>query len=478
VSVSTAFDPLRSAGFARNATGVLSVALLVFAASLFGIFTRPVGSLAAFWPANALLLGVMVRYRSLSTLAGWVAAFVAYVAADLSTGGQLRVTLWLSAANMAGAFTGYLLFRLLPEDDRRLRRPLSVLYLFVICTAAALAAALSGGGIARLLFGRDFLTGLEFWFTTELVNNLVILPMVLAFPGLPKTSARVPGSRREDRSLVRLGHAMPAAALLTSCVAGVLVGGPGAIAFPVPALIWCALSYGMFATAFLTMLLCAWLMLAVSGGLLRLPMAADAMQSVSSLRLGIALIALGPLTVASINAARNDVLAKLMHAVDHDCLTGTLSRGAFLSRACGLLAESARTMRPAALLMMDLDHFKKINDGHGHAAGDKVLVAFAGLVGVLLREGDVLGRLGGEEFAVLLPGVGRTEAVAIADRIRHAAAGASVVVSPDVSLRISVSIGVAVADAAGHSLDQLMAAADGALYLAKSGGRNAVRAAA
>jgi hypothetical protein len=84
---------------------------------------------------------------------------------------------------MAGAITGYLLYQLLPREYPELRRPLSVLSLFLICVAAAVAAALTGGGAARLLFGRDFLTGIEFWFVTELVNSLIILPVILTFRG-------------------------------------------------------------------------------------------------------------------------------------------------------------------------------------------------------------------------------------------------------------------------------------------------------
>lgn len=464
-------------GIRQILVDVAIVAAVVFAASLFGILTRPVGFLASFWPANAVLLGLMVRNPRLSTLEGWSAAFLAYVAADLATGGELHITLWLTAANLAGAMTGYQLFRMLPEDDRRLRRPLSVLLLFGVCASSAVAAAATGGGAARVLFGRDLWTGMEFWFTTELVNSLVILPVILTFPGWPARIA--PPWRRADVSTPALARAAPALALLASCAAGAQVGGPGTIAFPVPALIWCALSYGLFAVSVITGLLCAWLLISISLGFVVLPMSPDVISSTTSLRLGVGLMVLGPLTVASINSARNNLLAKLSYAAAHDALTGAVSRGAFMNRGYELVTEMSRSGRPLALLMLDIDHFKRINDRFGHAGGDRVLVEFAGLVNAAMREGDILGRVGGEEFAILLPNSTLNDAVKIAERIRIAVEAASIEVSPHESIRISVSVGVSVAEGmAGIDLERLMATSDGALYEAKSGGRNQVQAAA
>jgi len=446
---------------------------VVLAASLFGILTRPVGFLAAFWPANAILLGLMARNPHYATIAGWSGAFAGYLAADLATGGQLGVTLWLTAANMAGAMTGFLLFRLLSEENRRLRRPQSVLYLFAVCSIAALVAALIGGGVARALFGRDFLDGVKLWFTTELVNNLVILPFMLTFPGL---AALVPRSvRLADFWPHGAKRLLPALTLLASVGAGIVMGGPGALAFPVPGLIWCALSYSMFATAFITMLLCGWLMIAVSSGLLLIPLLPDALASTSSIRLGVALIALGPLTVASINALRDDLMVRLTRAANYDSLTGVLSRGAFLGR----MSDVIEAGRPAALLLLDVDHFKRVNDRYGHAGGDRVLVELARLVSFQLRRGDIFGRIGGEEFAILLPGADVAEAQSIAERIRKVVRSAKVKMPSSVSARISVSIGIASCEPKSRaSTDDVMAAADVALYAAKSEGRDRVQVAA
>jgi len=450
---------------------------VVIAAALFGILTRPMGFLAAFWPANAILLGMMVRRPSLATPLNWAAAFAGYMAADLITGGDPWVTLWLTAANMAGAATGFMLFNLLSEDDRRLQRQLSVLYLLAISAAAAGVAALAGGGAARLLFDRDFATGLEFWFVTELVNSLVILPAILTFPALPALKAEFSPKRwMSGRWWWRVA---PLATLVVSAAAAVLVGGPGAIAFTVPALIWCALTYSMFLTALVTALLCAGLLISSATGLLPLPMSSDVFTSTSSIRLGVALIALAPLSVSAINQAREELLARLSHAVTYDALTGALSRRAFMDKGYEIVARLSGQGASVALLMLDIDHFKRINDTYGHAGGDRALVEFARQVKSQLRPGDLFGRLGGEEFAVVLPRAGLGEAMAVAERIRSQVGAAEVEVAPDVMVRTSVSIGVSVIDGvSGACLDRLLASSDTALYGAKKGGRNTVRAAA
>ena len=116
--------------------------------------------------------------------------------------------------------------------------------------------------------------------------------------------------------------------------------------------------------------------------------------------------------------------------------------------------------------MIDLDHFKRINDSAGHAAGDAVLVQVAGLLQRQLRAEDVVGRAGGEEFWLVLPDTPRTNAIALAERLRQQVA--------DASLGVTCSVGVALANAADADASQVIARADAALYRAKEGGRNRV----
>lgn len=161
---------------------------------------------------------------------------------------------------------------------------------------------------------------------------------------------------------------------------------------------------------------------------------------------------------------------RLRAVADCDPLTGIGNRRAFMSRAEALLAHCRRTGRPAALLLCDLDHFKLVNDRHGHAMGDAALVGFSRVLAQGIRPQDVCGRIGGEEFACLLVDADAVVAKAVAERIRRQCGERMF----DPALRCSVSIGVAGVAQAGYDLPRLLALADQALYRAKAGGRNRV----
>lgn len=155
-----------------------------------------------------------------------------------------------------------------------------------------------------------------------------------------------------------------------------------------------------------------------------------------------------------------------------DALTGAHNRGYFQEQ---LAREwtAARRGGPLALLLLDVDHFKQVNDTHGHAAGDAVLRALPARVEPLLRPGDTFARYGGEEFALLLPDCEATRARGVAEGIRRAVAGEPVRVGAS-SIPVTVSVGVAVKDPTFATAEELVARADGHLYAAKRGGRNRV----
>lgn len=464
----------------RNAQAWRSFAIVagvVFAASIFGIMTRHAGLLAAAWPANALLLGLLLRSPHLASRTGWLAAILGFIAADLITGSTIQLAVWLSACNLVGVATGFVLYRRIRIDDQQLHRPLSVLLLFAVCTCASIAAAGLGFGLTPVLFNRDLMTGLGFWFASELVNYIVVLPAVLTAPR-PSEMRRslFGGSPTRASRIARFG---PILALTASILASDLIGGPGAIAFPMPALLWCALSYSVFSTALLTMLVSIWTMIAISTGALAVPLSDDLLHSIISIRLGITLMALGPMTVASVNAARNELVRNLHRAVSYDSLTAALTRNTFLKRARALLDTLARDRRSATVLMIDIDAFKQVNDSHGHLVGDKVLATIAAAARQALRENDLFGRMGGEEFAALLPHVSKADADALAERLRTAVEATAVTLETGGVLNVSISVGLAHYDPIPDvSLEQLLSMADTALYRAKLAGRNRVMNAA
>jgi diguanylate cyclase (GGDEF)-like protein len=153
-----------------------------------------------------------------------------------------------------------------------------------------------------------------------------------------------------------------------------------------------------------------------------------------------------------------------------DALTGALSRLNFLNLAEQELQRSTRYGLPLMVLMMDLDHFKQINDRVGHAAGDAVLKRFVQTVSDVLRESDLMGRLGGEEFAVLLPNTAVEGGRALAQRIIDSVQNSPVPVNHQL-VAYTVSIGAGCLSSE-NSFSSLLGVADIALYRAKNGGRN------
>jgi diguanylate cyclase (GGDEF)-like protein len=178
------------------------------------------------------------------------------------------------------------------------------------------------------------------------------------------------------------------------------------------------------------------------------------------------LVAIGVLLMAS-----ERVRAEFEHLARHDGLTGALTRRALLDAGAQELRRWQRYGRPLALLLLDVDHFKQINDQHGHLVGDRVLVDAVAQMGSVLRRVDLLGRYGGEEFVALLPETDAAAALAAAERMR-----ASLAALPAIEGRpaCTASIGVACAAAGDTGLDALLARADAALYRAKAAGRDRV----
>jgi len=157
-----------------------------------------------------------------------------------------------------------------------------------------------------------------------------------------------------------------------------------------------------------------------------------------------------------------------------DPLTGIANRRSFLNDATELMTRSTGIANPTAVLLMDLDHFKSINDRFGHAVGDRVLQIFAESTRETIRAADLFGRLGGEEFAAVLRNVKREDAIALAENIHHHFVEAAAYVD-GYAVGATVSIGVVISqDDATPDIPELLAQADQALYYAKECGRNRV----
>jgi diguanylate cyclase (GGDEF)-like protein len=171
--------------------------------------------------------------------------------------------------------------------------------------------------------------------------------------------------------------------------------------------------------------------------------------------------------------AKDRIAARYLRASLTDPLTGVPNRRGFLQTGERLLMRARFGRQPTALMMFDLDCFKSINDRFGHHVGDEVLTAFCRLATSQLRPNDLFGRIGGEEFAALLPDTGGNDALWLAERVRGAFEASSHTIGQH-AISSTVSVGVSISDKERSDLSALLDAADRALYRAKALGRNRV----
>jgi diguanylate cyclase (GGDEF)-like protein len=167
--------------------------------------------------------------------------------------------------------------------------------------------------------------------------------------------------------------------------------------------------------------------------------------------------------------------AQLVTASRMDTKTGLLNALTWQREAELEVSRAIRIRSPLAIAVVDVDHFKAINDQHGHLGGDAVLALTAATMAALLRDYDILGRFGGDEFAICLPHTSAYEARRVTERLRDKISQISTHSPGEAPVQITLSIGVASLESSSRSLDELIAAADAALYRAKKSGRNCVR---
>jgi diguanylate cyclase (GGDEF)-like protein len=166
-------------------------------------------------------------------------------------------------------------------------------------------------------------------------------------------------------------------------------------------------------------------------------------------------------------------LLKLQKLADTDFLTGLMNRRSFLTAADDAMQFCRRYQRGMATLMIDIDHFKKINDTHGHAAGDEAIKRIAEIVGRTIRTTDKAARFGGEEFVVLLREIDQATVLMLAERIRKTIE-VTTIQSESGAIPATVSIGLALLDERDRDVQDMIERADRALYIAKKTGRNRV----
>jgi diguanylate cyclase (GGDEF)-like protein len=325
-------------------------------------------------------------------------------------------------------------------DDRRI-------------VAASAAAIYSGAAFVGIV--ESLVPGGEAFSVLPASGALIISALTLLFgPRVPRVALAVLGP---------LGAAMIGVAIATTTGYS-----DSAVLYMWPA-VWMAFFFGTWGTA----LIIGWIGAVHGAVLLSLPAAQSSMDRWIDVVVAVLVVA----GVVRVLAARNERLVdKLVDEARVDPLTGLLNRRGLEERMQAEIARAAREGTPLGAVALDLDHFKDVNDTHGHELGDRVLVWLGALLKEQARGVDVAARVGGEEFVVLLPRADHDAAATFAERVRRTVA----TVGPESgrgrmgladSLRLTISAGVASAvdPIDGHSL---LAAADQALYAAKHSGRN------
>ena len=449
----------------KRAVRIVLIFVIVFIACLAGITSRAAGLLATFWPANAIVVGLFTRHRSLGHPLDWLAVVAGYGAADIGTGSTMNATLLLNMANLGGVAAGVLVFRRFSPQEFRLRRPNSVIKLAAAACVPAMMTAAAGALACNVLFGDAVIVAFAEWLSAEMTSYVAILPFIATFPHRWRRAFRQHSA--DGTSMRRL--AGPTLTLGLCCIFGVVVGGPAAVFFPLPALLWFAISLPLFTNTIVLLLYLVLANVAIASGLVDMRVDLENACNIISLRFALTLLILGPLAVSSISSSRLVLVRQLQKALATDFLTGALSRSEFLRRARNAAADAR-----CAVLVLDVDRFKLINDTYGHAAGDAALRDFAGAVRRALRAGDQFGRMGGEEFALVLPNTRTREAFLFAERLREAISLMSIETREARPFGITVSIGISSAGPDGHSLSDALQKADRLLYSAKKGGRNRV----
>lgn len=444
-------------------------AMAIFLAALAGIVLQPIGYLSILWPANQLLLMLLLRYpQPLRRPVALLVIFASYVAADLVTGTQLWVAMGFALANMTGALAGWQALHRHSERTLQMEGQYSALLVLYGSGVASFVSAAIGGPISAYVFDAPMVQAMVMWWSSEWMNAMIMLPFLLALPTARHCNLQRLAERWRPLALPVL------AVVLFEAASHTMGNKMGALAFSLPALLWCALTYPILATTLITLLVFATKIIVASSGYMDFTPAhyIDA----ATLRLGVTMLILGPLSVAGAHAARTELLKRLRRQANHDNLTDMLSRNGFVQASNTLLKRMAHDGSPVAVLMLDLDHFKQVNDNHGHASGDQLLCDFTQTLTQALRPQDVLGRIGGEEFAVVLPRVSATDAAAIAQRLCLAVRNSAFVTAQQTPLRVTVSIGVAhIAQLHPQdSIESLLRDADAALYQAKALGRDRV----
>lgn len=443
------------------------------------VLTRGTDGFGVMWPASGILLAALLIAPRAHDMRYLLAAGIASLAANLLAGEGAWNALVYTVINLIEPLIAVRVWRLggttRPPDMTRPRDVGRMVVAMIVAATASATLATVLSGHARALF-------LLSWFATVLLGMLIVTPLVLTACKLLRAEPPVAIGRGSIEVVALLGLML-----------AVSIGVFGQSTYPLlflPMLAQIAVTYrlGAFGAAAGVVIVAATGSICTATGHGPLMMLHGQVPSLLLyLQMYLLSLLVSALPLAALLAKRDALMAELrtahaeaartaalaVAAADTDPLTGLASRRRILADLTRALAGDG----PGAGLcvaLLDIDHFKAVNDRHGHLTGDAVLRRVAHAIAAALGPGDAVGRFGGEEFLIVLNGADRADMVAAGERIRRAVAESTPAPGEPVA---TASIGVAVAEC-GDDADQLIERADRALYAAKLAGRNRLRMAA
>ncbi len=419
------------------------------------------------WPPTAIALSALV----LRGLGLWPGVMLGAFLVNVTTAGSVATSLGIASGNTLEAVIGAYLVKRYARGRYAFEGAQDVFRFAALAAVGSTTLSASCGVLSLLLGG--FLdparTGPVFltWWLGNMTSDLVLAPVIILWFTYP----RLRWSAHQ---------ALEAAAIaLLVVLTGLLVFGGllpvGWRNYPlnflcVPVLLWPAFRLGQRESATATLFLAA---IAVVGTILgHGPFTRDsANEALLLLQCYVAVVALTVVAVGAVVAERRRLETRLLHLADHDPLTNLFSRRRLQDELRLTLAQAQRYGMRGALLFLDLDAFKSVNDALGHRAGDRILADLARRLHGRLRHSDIVARLGGDEFAVLLPHTDSDQAQALAAQLLESIRSHTVDLAGK-TVAMSAAIGIALFPEHGSTTEELLAHADSAMYQAKGMGGN------
>ena len=469
-------------GAGRNFAAAIGLACAHFVLAFGGLELSQLSTgLAAIWPANAVLLAYLLRTtRDRWPLACLFVGIASAAANMLGHNGTLPSILFAIANIVEGLIVVGLIQRV-THQDFDVERPVQLWYFIGAAIVATAASATIAAATFALLTDQDPRMAWQSWFSSDLLGLLVTTPILLVL-----------SKRRTAAELFRTsaGEAVAILALTVVVSLFVFMQTIRPLLFLVPPTVLLAAfrlrATGATVATMFVATVGTWFTVIGSGPIDLYP--ASPAEHLLLLQIFLAVSFLGALPIAAVlderdrlslaaNEARQRaerIAAEALRLAATDELTGLPSRREFLARLDTAVTGWNDWQHPFAVAIFDIDFFKLVNDRHGHAVGDAVLRAVAGAAEQSVRGGDVIGRLGGEEFGIILTGASVDQARGVGERLRIACS--EIGESLD-GVNVTVSVGIAVAGGDANS-ELLLRDADRALYRAKAEGRNCLRFAA